>query len=502
MAILRASNSKLDNLLIVKRQTRIFFVALACAFSFLFSCTKVNEGTELGGGLIPAVDNITTFDTVLSVNTFNLLYNDTTKVFYSDLVAGGHIVDPEFGTKHADFYFNLLPATLGIYPFVNKDSAIKIDSVVLQLAYAGGYGDTMAGIQTFRVFEIAPNAGLNADSLYRYTEGAFATTGGQLGSRTFAVRDLDDSIPHVRPRDTAKRANVLRIPIDTMLARRFVTFDTTNGPLGGFHSDSSRGDNFRRLFAGLAVRADQGGNVFTYFNLRDVNKTKLTVYFKVFHTNGIHDTLSYDFFHATNGQSNPVTGTPGGNWAASLNGGADDKVYLQTAPSGSYTAITIPALGNFPNRIVHRAELIVEKIPSANDVTFTPPSRLILDRRGGRTPDTTAMLFRDLVVNGDGSLDFTTFGGNLRSDNSYRFNITRHVQGIITRKEPNDTLRIYAPLRTELYAPGFTSSLNPAGTGIITINPPIGNGRLVAAGGSYAVDPARRMRLRIIYSRL
>lgn len=33
-----------------------------------FSCTKINEATELGDDLIPAVDNVNTFDTTLTVH--------------------------------------------------------------------------------------------------------------------------------------------------------------------------------------------------------------------------------------------------------------------------------------------------------------------------------------------------------------------------------------------------------------------------------------------------
>ncbi|HKO79559.1 MAG TPA: hypothetical protein VJU78_04150, partial [Chitinophagaceae bacterium] len=37
----------------------------------LISCKKINESTALGGDLIPAVDNINTFDTILNVEAYN-----------------------------------------------------------------------------------------------------------------------------------------------------------------------------------------------------------------------------------------------------------------------------------------------------------------------------------------------------------------------------------------------------------------------------------------------
>jgi hypothetical protein len=83
----------------------------------------------------------------------------------------------------------------------------------------------------------------------------------------------------------------------------------------------------------------------------------------------------------------------------------------------------------------------------------------------------------------------------LRSDNSYRFNITRYVQGIVTRKEPNDSLRIYAPLRTVLQSKLFGQKVT------VPVLSVIANGRVTLAGANHP-DPARRIRLRVVYSNL
>ena len=47
-------------------------------------CTKINNPTELGGDVLPAVDNIRTFQTFLETQTDNFLFTDSNKVFYSD----------------------------------------------------------------------------------------------------------------------------------------------------------------------------------------------------------------------------------------------------------------------------------------------------------------------------------------------------------------------------------------------------------------------------------
>ncbi|MDE3253377.1 MAG: hypothetical protein KGO92_11260, partial [Bacteroidota bacterium] len=84
---------------------------------------------------------------------------------------------------------------------------------------------------------------------------------------------------------------------------------------------------------------------------------------------------------------------------------------------------------------------------------------------------------------------------------SYTFDLSRYVQGIVTRKDSAYTLRLSAPVNDSLkYTPpypGNTSSqlyyLDPS----ITNDP--ANGRVRLGGGTHS---RFRMRLRIIYSRI
>ena len=278
---------------------------------------------------------------------------------------------------------------------------------------------------------------------------------------------------------------MVRIRLDNSLGARFAQYDTTNG----YKSDSL----FRTLFPGFAVKADATGNAFSYFSLSDLSKTKLTVYFRAT-INGKRDTTSFDFYHSRNGQSNFIDRQNGGSYLAYLNSGAGDKVYLQSAP-GSYVSVKIPALDTFGNKVIHRAEIVATKIPSPFDDIFSPPSRLILDRTNKGTPDTAFILQNDLVADATGALSFASFGGTLLSDNTFRFNISRYVQSIVTKHEPNDTLRIYAPLRTRLYNSSLKITFGVPGIAAIA------KGRVVLGGGTFA-DSTTRLRLRIIYSNL
>ena len=165
----------------------------------------------------------------------------------------------------------------------------------------------------------------------------------------------------------------------------------------------------------------------------------------------------------------------------------------QSAP-GSYAAIKIPALDTLSNKVVHRAEIVAPRIPSASDEIFAVPVQLMLDRKN-KSGDTVFLLQNDLVANSTGTVTFSSFGGSLLSDNTFRFNVTRYLQSIITKHEPNDTLRMYAPLRTTV----FNTNLNQYMS--IRVIDAISKGRVVIGGGSYA-DSTSRLRLRIIYSDL
>ncbi len=471
---------------------RGWYLIVPVVLLFATGCTKINDPTELGGDVLPAIDNIRTFQTFLETQTNNFLFNDSNRVFYSDDLVIGHIDnDIEFGKTHGDAYFTILPTTPMFYPFYRKDSIVGIDSVILSLSYKGFYGDSNS-LQTLRVFEIDQRSGFSDTASYRYDQPDFATRGGQLGSKTFQIKQLKDSVTFIRKRDTSKLTGVIRIPIQSQLGTRLANYDTTATANGGFRSDSL----FLSLFKGFAVKADNVGNALTYFAPSDI-KTKLIVYYRV-QKNGTIDTTLAEFFHSRSGQANIVRRTPGGNYSQYLtnNQPVDDKVFLQSSP-GSYATITIPGLDTLQNAVIHRAELIVSPIETAQQRSFFYPKALFLDRINARRD--TALLF-DFDMNtrdnfSSFSYDYARFGGLLLRDSSYRFDITRYVQRIVTNDSSNFTLRLQAPLRTYAYSTLYRR------VSLLAISDQVAYGRIVIAGGNY-INPAKRLRLRVVYSKL
>lgn len=499
MAILRRSNSKTAQYIFVKKNSQVLAAVVLIVYStFFLSCKKINEATDVGGDLVPAVDNVNTFELALETETDNFsLRNDSAFLLYGDQAAIGHLNDPEFGTTDAAGYFKISSALYSRYPFLNKGGVVQVDSVVLSLGYTGSYGDS-AGFQTLKVFEIDQLASFNDTTLYRYTGDDIATTGTELGSKTFAINTLKDSLQVIYNKDTQRVANLVRIKLNNTLGNRFTNFDTTLSANGGFYNDSL----FKSLFQGLAVKSDASGNALSFFDFFNTDKSRLIVYFRST-KDGKTDTSSASFYHLSSigsnhpaGVANIVKRTPAGNWATYLANGnpKDDKLFIQSAP-GSYGSIRIPALDNMTNKIVHLAELIAYRLPSAQDNIFTSPPVLYLDKINN-AKDSAFIFEIDQPINGSTG-EVRYLGGNLKTDNTFRFNITRHVQGILTRKEPNMQLRLYAPLRTLLNVKNNTSIPKIP----VPVATRIAQGRVVVAGGNYS-DPNLRLRLRLVYSNL
>ncbi|MGZ5219599.1 MAG: DUF4270 family protein [Chitinophagaceae bacterium] len=482
----------------------------------LISCKKINESTSLGGDLIPVVDNITTFDTILVVEAYNDTFSvltDTTKYSSSYENFLGQInSDPFFGKTDAQLFLELKPATFR-HTFSNRPDSLHIDSVVLVLDYLETYGDTMA-LQTVNVYEIAPSSNFGDTSL-SIRKNNYAKA-GLLGSRIVQPRLLNDSVKVYK--DTT--ANQLRIRLEDSFGQRLLDYDTTsaNGHINAYSSDSA----FREQLKGFALES-VSGNAIMGFDLEGVN-TKLAIYYK--DDNGDPgntptaqwDTLVTYFSFAENTSSasanyivRDYAGTPLAASANGINGTPDDLIYIQSTP-GSFATIKIPGLAGLNNSVIHRAELIMEQVHDGQDTIF-PPTNLYLD---AYDPAAIAPKFRmipyDVAFDGSGNSNFASFGiggvntkdpsGN--SIKSWRFNLTRYVQHVVNDTEPVYDLRLFAPLAVrELYRPGPVGAESTLVPFAVPVNAAAGKGRVRLAGNTGAGDTnPQRMRLRIVYSKI
>ncbi|MGK2862901.1 MAG: DUF4270 family protein [Chitinophagaceae bacterium] len=472
-----------------------------------FSCKKINESSTLGGNLIPVVDNITTFDTLLTVEAFNDTFSVLTDTTYysSDYenFLGLITNDPFFGKTDARLFLELKPPNYR-YTFLGKPDSLHIDSVVLILDYVETYGDSNA-VQTVNVYEI-PQSSDFGDTSYTIRKNNYSKA-GLLGSRTFVPGVLKDSVKAYQ--DTTARQ--LRIRLNDAFGQRLLNYDTiSTSSKGAYYSDSA----FRSYFKGFALESTSG-NALIGVNLEGAN-TKLAIYYK--DDNGDLPVEKWDtavayFSYAANPTSfsanyikRDYAGTP---LAAAIGGTTpDDLVYIQSAP-GSFATLKIPGLKNLNNRVIHRAELIMEQVYDVSDTLFYP-TKLYLDAY-----DSSESKFRtipyDVTFNGTGSSNLNSFGtspiqtndGTGNNIKSWHFNLTRYVQHIVNDTEPVYDLRLSAPVYiSELYRPGdfgTTSIKVPA----FIVNNEAGKGRVRLAGNTGPSDTnPRRMRLRIVYSKI
>jgi hypothetical protein len=464
------------------------------------NCTKIDT-SRVGAGLIPEVDNVHTFDTtiydIISINYDSTKACDTLsksgdKVF-------GSTSDLLFGTTTANLFFQAKPSSFPFkyeakpVDFNDQNLSNNFDSVVLVLHYLRTSGDTNA-VQTLNVYEIDPNKPFTTDS--SYSTCSDITYGSLLGTKNFNPTALKtDTIKAFR--DTGS-VNQIRVKLDkNWAATKFLAKDSVA-------SDT----DFNKLFRGFAVTGPSG-NALNYVDLNDAD-TKLAFYYHYKRT-GLSDsgTVTYFKFTNTSAVANKVLRSHTG---AEINTylhnppKADSFVYIQTSP-GTFATLNIKGLEKLSNRIVHRAVLEMEQYRTgdAQANIFPAPEYLFLEARDTAQGGVYRSIPCDFLVS-NSIPDINDFGGvkktgadaNNNPISTYSFVLTRYVQNFITHGRSNMDLRLTAPYlvsRKDYFYDECGLVLAPFA---FTMNQ-VAEGRVKLYNG---VNQPRKMRLRIIYSKL
>jgi hypothetical protein len=170
---------------------------------------------------------------------------------------------------------------------------------------------------------------------------------------------------------------------------------------------------------------------------------------------------------------------------------------MQTSP-GTHSTIDISAVATMPNIIVHRAEILMYQVPDISDQYLTPPNLFLAaynqdSMRSFAIPN-------DISFTAGVITNLTAFGVAPKSREGggyfYSFDISRYVQGIVTRHEKLYNLTLMAPYNQYIYTdstvlysvPISSPALNTAGTGRIRL------------GGASNSNSQYKMRLHIVYS--
>ena len=490
---------------------RVVFNITLIAFLGLASCTKI-EQTTLGGDLIPVVDNINTFEMFLPVASYNVISGDSTRIAQNaDHMAGGIYNDPFFGNSKATLFFQVKPFA---YPFKFTDSTKFFDSAVLVVKYVNYYGDSTLPIQ-FNLYETADTIALDTSISPTYTlQPNIAINRSRLwGSKSISAVQYKDSIEIKRDDSTYRKVNrELRIPLNRALAESIFFGDSATV----FGNDSI----FSRALKGFALEPQGSPQAFHYFTL--TSGTQLQFYYRAKKGN-VQDTLETNFGvtfrcgHAVKFDRDR-TGGEINNFLSQTNPDGVTQLYIQSAP-GTYASLRIPGIDTVANKIIHRASIRVVELdpPSGAFSHLFAPAALYLDAEQKTQPGVFRGIPYDLSPFSGyfcypaAGVDFSYFGGpgdplTIAGQRhlQYDFNITRYLQGVITRKEPTFNFRLHAPY-TMFYRDcsnsnnGFLPQIFPFQSGNTFIVPP-GSGRIKVAGGNHP-NPRMRMQLRIIYSK-
>ncbi|HSC55231.1 MAG TPA: DUF4270 family protein [Phnomibacter sp.] len=491
-----------------------FFVTVMLATA----CTKIDT-TTLGSEVIPDVDNIHTFDTVLEVNAYNDIPGDSTRIFYNDPHLVGAInSDPYFGSSNSTLFFEMRPTS---YPFLmSVDSIIKFDSAVLVLNYGGYYGDSASPLN-LKLYEVDKTMYPDTSALpyYNFQPGLQANTGKLWGQKTMQANRFKDTMA-IKLGDSVykKVTNQLRIPLTQSLASALFSQDTTVN--GAYYSDST----FKAYLKGFALQAEGASQAMFYLALNN-SDSKIEFYFQtVIRSTGAKDTAvqSYGFStrcgHAMKFDRNR-TGSEIMNYLNPDPVKGSEQLYVQAAP-GTVAKIKIPGLSTLSNRVIHRAELrVTELTPNASSAhpQLVAPQVLYLDVADSNNvfrgiPYDMSPL-KNYYCYPTAGIEYGYFGGVSRTEmvngeelNVYRFNLSRYIQGIITRKEWMYELRLSAPYYLDYKncyhsSASYPSSFFMLQTSDGTIANYPGDGRVRLAGSKHA-DPNKKMQLRIVYSKL
>lgn len=470
-------------------------------------CTRITT-TDVGAGLIPPIDGITTLDTTFSVITDTYDDQDTIRVYKSDTHALGVINnDPIFGKSYASLFFEVGANGYPYFMTGTKDS-IKVDSAVLILSYRSAYGDSMQPLK-LNVYEINTLMGQFRDYPSNYPNVSPITYNSTplAPTQTVDIRRLGDSV--INRFELSK--NQIRIKLNSNFAKRMILdYDSTNA----YKSDSI----FRTYFNGFAVIPDPStpANAFLHINLADTN-TKLALYYTTATSaSTVRDTVvSYLRFNAqTSGHANFITRNRTGSEIAnhiSTTPKSDSLVYVQTMP-GTGARIRVPGLQSLSNRIIHRAEMIIEQVPDLAhpgvDNQMTPPRYLMLSIYDSLYQH-KRNIPNDFVVSSLSGPNISEMGGYTTYKSTqgfdqvaaYNFNISRYVQGIATRADTSFNLILTAPSNDSLYYSAAYPNTSTKQNYFMTPNYAnnAGNGRVRLGGGT---NVRFRMRLRIVYSKI
>ncbi len=404
----------MNNFTLGKPRVGILFYLLALNLMFQ-ACSK--KPGQIGESIQPDKDLISLFHTdTIHISAMSYL-EDSIRTDKPERVLLGSMTDPIFGTTVAGFYTQLRLSTTK-HDFGEN---AQLDSLVLQLAYSGYYGDTMA-TQTLRAYELLES--IHPDSAY-YSTRTLEKSSVLLAEQSFNPRPMslypfhEDTLPPL-----------IRIRLDKIsnsLGEKLITATENH-----VASDTA----FKAFFKGLYLEAEavSSGGALSMFDL-PLSLSRMTLYYK----NAERDSLRYDyaisaaearfntFDHLGYQHADPQLKSQVLDGDTTL---GEQLLYVQGS-GGIKTKIKFTELQHFARNIqgsiiINEAKLI---IPAhiVDTAIYTAPLKLSLMR-----------IIEDnkyRVLEDQSSGEDYFGGGYVRNQNAYQFRLTQYVQDMVDTGE-------------------------------------------------------------------
>lgn len=434
----------------MKFNNHISFIKAFAICAGFFSFAACKERSVINPDLIPAVDNIHTFEKFISDFDVKIQTgkNDSVRtddVTYPIVTLGSIADDPFFGKTKAGFYFQIgLPGSNFYFP----DNIQQIDSLVIALPMDSfTYGDTSASndLSAVSVYRITDaDFAKNDSSRIYYASDSLATDAIPLATDNVSFKAHRDSVYYP---DGTGRNNLFRIHLPLSFANIFRSADTSN-----FRDNST----FKSFFRGFYIVGNTGADVnmqrrLSYINLGLLDLTTINNYdyarLEMFYTqtDGTKKLIIFPYAPGTRFFSR-ITRDYQGKPAQAFTSGAHDSVAVQTSP-GIYTELTFNNIQDMANAVVNKAQLVLTVLKTGEDNFYIPPVQLIIY---GVNDDGTTYRVADASNNSSSSSILSGFIGgeyksvviNGQSYGQYTLNFPREMQNAVLSGKTSLKLRL------------------------------------------------------------
>ena len=328
----------------------------------------------------------------------------------------GSFNDPVFGRTDASFVAQFrLPFYRAFLP------TAAIDSAVLIMTYKTIYGDTVSS-QNLQVYELASSLNYEAKYLSSFNVGNLAAT-EPIGTGNFIPKFRTDSTKV----DTTTQ--VIRVRLKNSFGSSLLGIDSLN---------LASSDLFLNVFKGLYIRStpiSRKGTLVSIINAPMANTTESNPRIFLYYHDAKSDTLSYGCEITTNSANvaSYVHDYSNAKFYTNLNkeNNTDSLIYIQPA-GGIKSKILVPSLSTWKdsaNYAINKATLTFHADTIMSDSRrYEMPKRLYLTLDSLGTE----------IFPADSKLSSSYYGGFYDATTAtYSFNVTQHLQQIITGKKQN-----------------------------------------------------------------